>query len=414
MSVDTSETATAVATPDPSLTPSDMVALATKLRPLLRENQADTEKRGRYSPAIHNEIAKAGLYRMLQPRRFGGYESDLVSYVKAMIEISRGDPSAGWHLSIASGHPLVVAQGYSEQAQAEIFGDGHFVAPMSGAAMGATIEKADGGYVVNGKFGFASGIPYATHFMGFLPDPTATEPVALTFVIPKGDGYTMLEDWGDLIGLRGSGSNSVIVNNAFVPDHLISRPSVLETVGAGGNHGYKIHGNPLFATPFLVLAALEFGCVQVGAGRAALDEFEQIISQRKVLGGIEMPPRYQDKDFQRFYGTALAKVDAANAVVLQVADAISEAVVNAIDGGDPVLPEAELRHYGQMAMVWQLVWEAGELLFRASSSSGSRDGQRMQRYWRDLCAFHSNGIHQFDFRSPAVAQAHFNEPIAFF
>ncbi|MEU2778168.1 acyl-CoA dehydrogenase family protein [Streptomyces sp. NPDC007162] len=414
MSVETSDPATRVPTPDPHLTPSEIVAKATQLVPLLRESQADTEKRGRYSPTVHNEIAKAGLYRMLQPRRFGGYESDLVNYVKAMIEISRGDPSAGWHVSVTSGHPVVVAQSYGEQAQEEIFGDGHFVAPMSGAAMGATMEKVDGGYVVNGKFGFASGIPYATHFMGFLPDPTASEPVGLVFVIPKGDGYTMLEDWGDLIGLRGSGSNSVIVNNAFVPDHLIAKSTVLQTIGAGGNQGYRIHGNPLFATPFLVLAALEFGCIQVGAGRAALDEFERIISQRKVMGGMEMPPRFQDKDFQRIYGTALAKIDAANSVVLRVADVIGEAVAAAVEGSDPITPEIELRHYGEMAMVWQLVWEAGELLFRAASSSGSRDGQPMQRYWRDMCAFRSNGIHQFDFRASAAAQAHFEQPIFFF
>jgi 3-hydroxy-9,10-secoandrosta-1,3,5(10)-triene-9,17-dione monooxygenase len=405
-----------VPTPDPDLTAADIVAGAAALVPVLREEQAATEARGRYSPEVNDQVAKAGIYRMLQPRRFSGYATDLVSYVRAMVDISRGCPSSGWHVSVASGHPFIVGKFFNEKGQAEIFADGHFVAPMSGASIGATIKKSDGGYVVNGKFGFASGIPYATHFMGLLPDPESKTPRNLVFAIPKGDGYTMLEDWGDLIGLRGSGSNSVEVHNAFVPDHLVAplTPPTAETIGADGTLGYQIHGDGLFATPFLVIAGIEFASIHAGIGLAALDEFDSIISQSKVVAGVPTPPRYENHDFQRVYGVALAKIDAANSIVLRVAQAIEEEVSEALAGGAPVTPEVSLRHYGELTVVWDLVWAAVEELFRKSSTSGSRDGQRMQRYWRDLCAFRSNGIHQFDFRAPAAAQAHFGLPIRFF
>ncbi|MDF3311144.1 acyl-CoA dehydrogenase family protein [Rhodococcus sp. T2V] len=415
MSVDTSIPAATVPVPAPNLTAEQIIAAAVALRPQLRAEQAATEERGRYSEEIHHRIAEAGLYRMLQPRKFGGYETDLVSYVRAMIEISRGCPSSGWHLSVASGHPLIVGKFFSEKAQAELFGEGHFLAPMSGAGIGASFKKVDGGYVVNGKFAFASGIPYATHFMGFQPDPESETPRNLVFAIPRGEGYTMLDDWGDLIGLKGSGSNSVEVHNAFVPDHfvapLVSPPT--ETIDTKGSVGYKLHGNPLFATSFLVLASLEFASIHVGTARAALDEFDSIVSKTKVIRGVETPPRYENADIQRVYGTALAKIDAANSIVLQVARSIEDSVAAAVGGGDPVTPETTLRHYGELAMIWDLVWSAVEELYRKSSSTASRDGQAMQRYWRDLCAFRSNGIHQFDFRAQAAAHAHFGLPIRF-
>ena len=58
----------------------------------------------------------------------------------------------------------------------------------------------------------------------------------------------------------------------------------------------------------------------------------------------------------------------------------------------------------------RLSWEAGELMFRTAGSAASLDGRRIQRYWRDLCEFRSNSVHQFDFRSRAVTQARFGVP----
>lgn len=424
MNPDETSSPVMVPVPEPDLTPADMIARAVDRRQLLRENQADTEKRGRPSQAINDEMVKDGFFRMLQPRRFGGYEADLTSFFEAMIELARGCPSTGWLVTVASGHPQMVAKSFREDAQAEIFGeDGHFVAPLSGQAVDASIKRVDGGYIIDGKWGFASGIPYATHFMGSIfgggspePDGTAERaagpPPGFVFVVPKGE-YTMLEDWGDLIGLRGSGSNSAVLDNVFVPEHLVAPFSVADEVGASGNIGYEIHGNPRYAVPFLPFATLELVVVQVGIGRAALDEFEEIITKSRMFLGQKVPARFETRDYQRIYGLSLANVDAAQSIVLRNAKVLEDSLAEAVEGGAPFTTEAQLRVYGEALTAARLVWEAGEMLFRASSSTAARDGQRMQRYWRDLCAFRSNGIHQLDFRAPAVAHAHFGLPIEF-
>ena len=84
-----------------------------------------------------------------------------------------------------------------------------------------------------------------------------------------------------------------------------------------------------------------------------------------------------------------------------------------MEEGDPFSEERGFRIYGQLMTAHKLCWEAGDTVFRAASTSGARDGPRMQRLWRDLCAFRTNGIHQLDFRAVALAQAHLGYPVSF-
>ena len=93
--------------PEPGLTPAEMVERARALRPWLREEQRATEDRGRYSEEIHEEFRRAGFYRCLQPRRFGGYEFDVGTFYRVVQEISCGCPSTGWMMSLAAGHALL-------------------------------------------------------------------------------------------------------------------------------------------------------------------------------------------------------------------------------------------------------------------------------------------------------------------
>jgi 3-hydroxy-9,10-secoandrosta-1,3,5(10)-triene-9,17-dione monooxygenase len=93
--------------------------------------------------------------------------------------------------------------------------------------------------------------------------------------------------------------------------------------------------------------------------------------------------------------------------MMRAGEIYMELAGQAVDTGRQVSSEDHWRLYGMIQTAARLSWEAGELLFRTAGSGASLDGRRMQRYWRDLCAFRSNSIHQFDFRSRAVTQARF-------
>src|SRR2546423_12998706 len=89
-------TAPEVSPPEPDLTAQEIIARAAALRPMLRDQQDESERRGGYSEEIHREFLKAGFYRMVQPRRFGGYEFDLPTFWRALGNLSEGDPRSGW------------------------------------------------------------------------------------------------------------------------------------------------------------------------------------------------------------------------------------------------------------------------------------------------------------------------------
>ena len=155
-----------VPAPEPDLTSHEIIARARALIPLIRDQQEEAERLGYHTEALDREFVKAGFYRMLQPRRFGGYEFDLPTFWKAMIAISSGDPGTGWGLTLGTHHALVVGAYFPEDGQREIFGpSGEFRCPARAAPMG-TAEPADGGFVVSGTWDYCSGIAHATHFMG--------------------------------------------------------------------------------------------------------------------------------------------------------------------------------------------------------------------------------------------------------
>jgi 3-hydroxy-9,10-secoandrosta-1,3,5(10)-triene-9,17-dione monooxygenase len=389
-----------------------LVRSAVQLRPLLLEQQAQTEERSYFAAETHELFRDAGFYRLLTPRRYGGLEVDIPTFYEVMIAIARGCPSTGWQLCLSAGHALQLASYFSERAQDEIFGavDGEFIAPLSFGPQDVQVRRVDGGRIVSGTWHFASGIPYATHHMGLIHEEGGT----VAFVTPH---FRRLDDWGDLIGLKGSGSHSVVVEEAFVPDHHVVDFDIFQDV-AGGTPGSALHGNPRYAGQFMAFAMGELNSVQVGAAQAMLDEAERILLARPVnpmgdrldAGGAR---RAEHPDYQRAFGLAMAWTDAAESIMLDCGRLYHAYSEESAAGGTPFAEERTMRVYGRLMTVQKLTWEAGDELFRTASSSGARDGARMQRYWRDLCAFRTNGLHQLDFRAPAIARAHFGMDVGF-
>src|SRR5712691_12761461 len=134
--------------------------------PVLRARQAACEALGRLPEETNQEFVAAGFYRILQPRRFGGCELDLLTFFKVMTTIARGCPSSGWVLALTAGHAHTLASLFPEQGQVEIFGrDGEYRPPMSLNGV-ATADPVDGGYLVSGSWSYVSGCEIGTHFIG--------------------------------------------------------------------------------------------------------------------------------------------------------------------------------------------------------------------------------------------------------
>jgi 3-hydroxy-9,10-secoandrosta-1,3,5(10)-triene-9,17-dione monooxygenase len=404
--VSTSVTWRPVPVPEPSLTQDEMVARARALRPLLRAEQDETERRGAYSPAIHAEFRKAGFYRCLQPRRFGGYEFDLKTYYRIAVELARGDPSTAWCLIVGGGHSLMLGSYFDEQAQMEGFGrDGEFSAPSVAAPTGTATPIADG-WEIKGKWAYASGAPYSTHFMPCLLVP-GDEPGRLRpgiALIPRAQ-WKMLDDWGAILGMRGSGSNSIVVERAIVPRNYVVPIDMLDVDVSRGTPGARLHGNPMYAGRCMSFFHGELVSLMVGLGYAAIDEYEEIIRAKDTLT-LPTMRRYLHHDYQRVLGLALGLVGAAKRLALNAGDVYMDYCRRGYEGGEPFTLEEDLELFATLEHGGRLVWEGVEMLFRTSSSSGAKDGQRIQRYYRDISIYRGHLSAQYEMAAERLAGVH--------
>lgn len=369
-------------------TAEELVARAVALRPRLLELQAETEARAVYSPEIHESFREAGFYRLFLPRRYGGLEVDLPAFSRIITEVARGCPSSAWCLCLGSGHTLQVASWFGQEAQDELFREPHFVAAAVAAPVGVAHPR-DGGWALEGTHRYCSGAPYSTHYLGQTfaagPDPDGPPGPMMLFIAPRSE-WSMLDDWGDTLGLKGSGSHSLTFHDdAWVPSRFVLENTMMIDVNVdGGTVGSRLHGNHLYAGRALGFFALEMGAMVVGMAQGGLDELETALRTRRT----QRPPivlRYLDPDYQRWFGTALGRVEAAAAMQLQTAEEWMEVCRRSVEDGIPFSRREDLRLNIMAREVLRLSWDTmQELIFKIGGSSLARNGERMERIWRDM------------------------------
>ncbi|CAI7978383.1 Acyl-CoA_dh_2 domain-containing protein [Frankia sp. Hr75.2] len=387
-----------------------MVARAVAMRPMLLDLQDDAAARGTYSPETHEMFRSAGFYRLLQPRMFGGYEFDLTTFFRVMVEISRGDPGTGWCLCLAAGHVLPMASHWPAEVQVAMFSpDGEFAAPHS-AGRACTAVPTTGGYLVNGVWPYSSGIPYSTHFMGTAHVPaTDTAPERdVVLVVPR-DVCDVADDWGDrqTLGLHASGSNTVRITEKVVPADQVVDFDWMTVKSAGtGTPGTELHGNPMYLGLMGALAGGEIASVMVGAAWAALDEFDHIARTKKT----HYPPyglRSEDARTHEAWGAAVSMADTAEATLLAVGDRYKEQCQHWATTGIAPIPEDTMRLSNSLQTVIRLSWEAVELLFRSAGTSVTRTGERLQRYYRDVSMQRTQWTYTSNLFEVGVGREHF-------
>jgi 3-hydroxy-9,10-secoandrosta-1,3,5(10)-triene-9,17-dione monooxygenase len=354
------------------------------LRPQLRADQADTEQRGTYSQEIHERFLEAGLYKLLQPKAFGGYEVSVASFYAVVSEIARGCPSTAWCFCLGSAHSLQLGSYWPIEVQEEIFDDkGYFIAPLSSSPRGVAVEPTQGGYYIGGKWRYSSGAPYSTHFIGTINIPAADGGTTEAWFIVPRDEYDVLDDWGGIIGMRGSGSNSVSMDRVFVPERFVVETTFKDSL-SGATPGSASHGNSLYAGPFNAFAVGEVSAVAVGLGYAVLDEYERIIRTSKAPDRTDGTLRVQHADWRRTLGVAMANVDAAAAISTHNGELYGMYAERSVTGVESFSAERSLRLRNANVVLQRMIFDSTYSLLRTAGSSTLIDGQRMQRYFRDI------------------------------
>jgi 3-hydroxy-9,10-secoandrosta-1,3,5(10)-triene-9,17-dione monooxygenase len=400
--------------PEPDLTSATIIERATRLTPAIRAAQDEDDARGCHSPAMDQDFRKAGFYRILQPKLFGGYEFDYPTFYRTMLQVARGNPGVAWCLALGATHGSLIASHWPERAQYELFGStGDFIAPHRVGAITSSCERAEGGYVVDGIWNYCSGIPYATHFVGNVVLRENDKSRILIFVMPRAQ-LRMLDDWGGdaTLGMRASGSNSVEIKKTFIPEHLVipAKPALWANEPMDdGTHGTRLHRNPMYLGRFIGPYHMSLVMPVLGAARAALDEFEENVVTRPTYHPPIMPRR-EHFDTQRPFGYALMLTDSAEALLMTAAETYMQYCRRWGDDRTPISLEDNVRLYGMVLTAGRLASEAVEHLFHNASSAASKRGQRLERYFRDVAMYRQHMSAQYLNIASGIGRVHLGLP----
>jgi 3-hydroxy-9,10-secoandrosta-1,3,5(10)-triene-9,17-dione monooxygenase len=400
--------------PEPRLSPEELVARASSFRQALRDAQNEDDARGCHSEAMEMQFRKAGFYRILQPRLFGGYEYDLATFYRVMLEIARGNPSLGWGLALGATHCSVVASHWPERAQRELFGPhGDLRAPHRVVAVTSSCTPTEGGYIIDGVWAYCSGIPYATHFLGNVRVKENDKDRTIIFVVTR-DQLTVLDDWGGdtTLGMRASGSNSVKIEKQFVPSHHVidAKPGLWAAEPMEhGTPGTKLHGNPVFLGRLIVPYHLTLVMTVIGAARASLDEYDDNIMKRLTYSPPFIP-RFEHFDFQRAYGYATGLTESAELLLLSAAERQTSYQRRWGDTGAPYTLEEQVSLLGVAQTAGRLACEAVEHLFHVSSSASAKKGAKMERYFRDVAMYRGHTSSQYLSTASGIGRVHYGLP----
>ncbi len=229
------------------------------------------EEQGALCPDVFKKIEDTGVFRSLVPARFGGYEIDMDLYIDIGLTLGRACVSTAWNTLFLIEHNHLLT-GYSEEFQQELFGSQPYVL-MAGAVnpAGGTAEPVDGGYIVNGRWPFGSGIQqssWAGVSCNLEPGNFATRRM---FMIPK-EEIAVLPTW-EVSGMCATGSCDIVVENVFVPENRMTCPEPPKI-------SYDL--------PILPLLSMAAGIPAVAAAQRALELFTERLSSRHVFGSNKM------------------------------------------------------------------------------------------------------------------------------
>ncbi len=346
----------------------EMLARVQALAPLLRENaeRANAERR---VPAENIEALKdAGFFLALQPRAWGGFELDPQDFFAMQMSIAESCMSTAWASGIVSVHAFQLAL-MDERAQRDVWGeDIHTRVSSSYAPMGK-VEAVEGGFKFSGRWGWSSGCDHCTWVLlgGILPDGTYR-----TFLVPNSD-YRIEDTWHSM-GLRGTGSNDIVVEDAFVPDYRTHKQS---DGFNGTNPGVTEDSAALYHLPWAQLFIRVVSTPAIGAARDALALYTELV---KTKASGDMTKLAGDTSTQARIAEARNTIEEMTAVM----NTNFDRMLVAVRSGTPIPLEDRVLYRYQASLVIEKSIEVVDSLFSSAGGSSVFEGSAIQQRFLDI------------------------------
>lgn len=350
----------------------ELVARATALVPLIREYAKESSEARRVVPEVMVAIEEAGLLNLFVPKRYGGHGSNMATVTQVLGELSRGDGSTGWAASLLNVCTWF-ATTFSGEAQEEIFGANPNAKVCGIFTPGSKSERVDGGYLVSGRWPWSSGsfaADWATLGIG-IDVPEGEDPRALA-AIPS-SAWTIDPTWY-VTGMKGTGSDTIVVEDHFVPDHMVQRfPDMRE---ANFLTPYSDEQNSHMA--FIPVAALILVAPQLGLARHALERTRSSLPDKPVAYSVYTAAK-NSPTHQLGVANAATKFHLAELLMKQ---ACLDIDANAAEGHLPTM-EVRGRIRNDTGVIAELVKDGIDALLTANGAGSFADANTLSRIWRD-------------------------------
>ena len=358
-----------------------VLAGVTDLLPVFAQRAQEAEDRRALPAESVKALAETGFFKILQPRSFGGLEADPLAFYTAVRLIASACGSTGWVASVVGVHPWQLAL-FPPQAQQDVWGADPATRMSSSYAPTGRARPTDGGHRLDGRWSFSSGCDHATWVLlgGIVLDDEQKPVDFCTFLLPASD-YTIDDVW-DTVGLRGTGSNDIVVDGAFVPEHRsLSFTDVTRLVCPG----QQVNAGPLYRVPFGSVFSYAITTPIIGMATGAYAAHVEY-QRGRVRASYVGQKAAEDPFGQVRIAEAAALLDAAWAALERnMAD-----LMKAARAGEKLPLPLRLRvRRDQVTGTGQAI-RAVDLLFENSGGRALKLGTPIQRFWRDA---HAGRVH---------------------
>ncbi|MCF8587729.1 acyl-CoA dehydrogenase family protein [Gordonia liuliyuniae] len=348
---------------------------------------AEAERIGRLTDKTVRLLKESGAMRMLQPADYGGYEYHPREFAEAVMRLASLDPAAGWVLGVCGVHPWQLAYN-DRRVQDEVWGDDSSIWMASPYMPGGILVPQDGGgYRFSGSWQFSSGTDHCGWaFLGAMmgdPDGNMVHPPQMVHVIiPRAD-YTIVDDSWNVVGLRGTGSKDLIIEDCYVPEY---RAMTWEDVSSGDGQRQSDRTQTLYQMPWSNMFPLGITSATVGICEGLLRLASDYQANRIDANGVNV----KDDPYTMFeLGEYMADLRAARGELIDNAQYFWDITER---GEVASFADRAAGRATQVRAAWRATRAANEIYARCGGNALRMD-QPMQRFWRDSQACIHHAIH---------------------
>lgn len=345
-----------------------MLAAIQAMQPRLRERAAETKQLRKLPQITVDELQELGFFLALQPRRWGGYEMDPQDFFRMQIALAEGCMSSAWASGIIAVHAFQIAL-MDERAQQAVWQDNIHARVSSSYAPMGKVKPVDGGFRFSGRWGWSSGSDHCTWVLlgGIVPGEGYR-----TFLIPRSD-YVIEDTWHSM-GLEGTGSNDIVVDDVFVPDYMTHKQ--LDGFHCT-NPGQAVNTAPLFALPWAQLFIRVVSSPAIGACKETLRLYVDAVT-KKASGDVTKLAG--DTQVQERIAAARNSIDEMEALLYRNFDVM----LAQVRAGQPV-PVADRALYRyQASLVIEKSMQVVDSLFSMAGGHSVFLGSEIQQRFLDV------------------------------